>query len=237
MNLFDPTGDFSQQGSVVQRKLVAQLETTILNGLTAALRDDEADSVGDNHNDDDSNSTSVEEQLSRLEVIIQEVACQDPFCAPLNTLFTILFPTPSVNAAASKNNSGHKKKSNKKEGCSYTFKILLPLSDCAQQQPSLILQQLPPASIVTKLLQGHKEYQLRFVVGTKVSCLIGRNPDTWAPGTIVEQWYQHPSWTKNLQAVPYKVKLVDGRSIVIPLDDPTCLQRDTKANQYASACC
>jgi enamine deaminase RidA (YjgF/YER057c/UK114 family) len=56
---------------------------------------------------------------------------------------------------------------------------------------------------------------LRFVVGQKVLCKVGPQPDDWAEGTIIQLRYMEPEWERS---APYQILLDDGRYIFAPED-------------------
>jgi hypothetical protein len=59
---------------------------------------------------------------------------------------------------------------------------------------------------------------LRFEVGQRVACRVGRDPvNGWAPGRISQLWYRERTWPANALAA-YKIELDDGRNIYAPND-------------------
>jgi len=56
--------------------------------------------------------------------------------------------------------------------------------------------------------------ELRFSVGDKVQCNIGK----WIPGKVIKTFYTQSSFPEG-QCVPYQVELVDGRKIYAPVDE------------------
>lgn len=70
---------------------------------------------------------------------------------------------------------------------------------------------------------------LRFPLGTRVECRIG--PTEWIRGTITQLWYQDDKWDSD-QFAPYKVQLVDGRSIFAPADLDQVIRLDGAAPDF-----
>ena len=59
---------------------------------------------------------------------------------------------------------------------------------------------------------------LRFLVGQRVECRVGPDPETgWATGTITQLWYHEATWPSESYA-PYQIQLDDGRRIFAPQD-------------------
>jgi hypothetical protein len=59
---------------------------------------------------------------------------------------------------------------------------------------------------------------LRFEVGQRVACRVGRDPvNGWAMGRIIQLWYRERAWAANAWAA-YKIELDNGRWIYAPND-------------------
>ena len=57
--------------------------------------------------------------------------------------------------------------------------------------------------------------RLRFAVGDRVECNLGRGPNDWVPGTVLHRAVQ---LSHEGQVVPYQVMLDDGRLIFATMD-------------------
>lgn len=142
-------------------------------------------------------------------VSVQEVVCNDPECAPVDTAVVILF------ASGGKGMLG----------------IPAESKDVTQE---LLFDNFPTNEVLLKWSRGEdaewppfdddeldmqqSRPPLRFEVGTRVVCRVGPDPVTgWSPGLVTQLWYREPSWPADSWA-PYKVELQDRRSIFAPGD-------------------
>jgi hypothetical protein len=137
---------------------------------------------------------------------VQEVVCNDPECAPIDTIVTILFPS-----------GGRGMMSLPFEAVNVTQEAVLagfPTEDVLKAWERGEEANWPPddESVDTDLPE------LRFNLGQRVECRIGPDPVTgWSTGTIIELWYRDEDWPEGSYA-PYKIELDDGRAIFAPGD-------------------
>ena len=123
-------------------------------------------------------------------VSVQQMACGDPGCAPIDTIINLTW----------------------QEGLSKPIKVGL---EAHQVDYPDLQEALPPVEVITSWSQGEdaKSPELRFANGSKVQCRTGADPVTgWAPGTIVALWYREEAWPSGTYA-PYQIQLDDGRLI------------------------
>mmetsp|Transcript_11593 Transcript_11593/g.31240 ORF Transcript_11593/g.31240 Transcript_11593/m.31240 type:complete len:270 (-) Transcript_11593:256-1065(-) len=123
-------------------------------------------------------------------VSVQQMACGDPGCAPIDTIINLTW----------------------QEGLSKPIKVGL---EAHQVDYPDLQEALPPVEVITSWSQGEdaKSPELRFANGLKVQCRVGADPVTgWAAGTIVALWYREEAWPSGAYA-PYQIKLDDGRLI------------------------
>ena len=83
---------------------------------------------------------------------------------------------------------------------------------------AVLLHPLPPARPQTVL--PAQRPTLRFAVGARVECQIGRNdPDVWAPGVVAEHY---PAEDSNTPV--YLIHLDGGEACFAPADDPSIIR-------------
>lgn len=132
----------------------------------------------------------------------QEVVCGDPECSPIDTLVSIIFDS-DIGGSMGIPNYAHKVT---KEELQAKF----PTKDILQKWHQGEMAEWPPTEPQLP--------ELRFDVGTRVSCRIGPDPERdWMYGVITQLWYAEQSWPEGSYA-PYKVQLDDGRKIFAPGD-------------------
>mmetsp|Transcript_15305 Transcript_15305/g.43130 ORF Transcript_15305/g.43130 Transcript_15305/m.43130 type:complete len:185 (-) Transcript_15305:131-685(-) len=156
-----------------QKKAIQKLEDWSMNIIPTTIRD-------------------------RASIVVQEVQCGDPNCAPIDTLISIAF----------------------QEGANGMVAVPAEAKDVQLEDLKSIF---PTPEILSKWAKGEEaewppvedEVELRFKIGDKVSCLLGQGE--WAPGKIAGLWYRDPTWpTRNY--APYQIELDDGRLIFAPAD-------------------
>eukprot|EP01033_Poteriospumella_lacustris_P011878 gene11878-8472_t len=134
-----------------------------------------------------------------LIIDVSEVICGDPSCAPIDTVFTLVWE-PSGKGL---------------------FSIAAPPSDVTREE---LPDEFPDRETLElwkagKRARWPKLPSLRFNVGDRVECRIGPHPvKGWAPGRIIKLYYSEPSWPPNM-VVPYQIALHDGRLIFAPQDN------------------
>lgn len=150
-----------------------------------------------------------------VQISVQEVACGDPECSPIDTAVAVLF---------------------QKGGRGMTGLPML----AREVEYETLKSSFPTPEVLLKWSRGEDaewppleddyedEYEeggqmddiphLRFQVGAKVECRLGPDPVTgWTKGEIIQLWYREPGWPPNSFA-PYKVELEDGKKIFAPAD-------------------
>jgi len=157
------------------------------------------------------------------QVSVQEVACGDPKCSPIDTAITIMFPSggqgmfgiPSEVKDVSKEDIDH----------------FAPTEDIFKAWHKGEAAEWPPDVEDGGMglggdLDSMELPKLRFEIGTKVLCRVGPNPEDWLPGEVIELWYKEPNWPPDSFA-PYKIKLENGSNIFAPGDmDQIVKKRD-----------
>lgn len=134
-----------------------------------------------------------------LIIDINEVVCGDPSCAPVDTVFTLVW--------AASNGKG-------------LFAIPAPAAEVNQED---LVDFFPDRETLEHWKAGRRARwpklpDLRFKVGDRVECRIGPHPvKGWAPGKIIKLYYSEPNWPPNM-VVPYQIALHDGRLIFAPQD-------------------
>ena len=114
-----------------------------------------------------------------LNLDIKEIVCGDPSCAPIDTVFTMIWPSGGKGMFA------------------------LPMSPEEITQDDLI-EDFPDDATLSKWRQGlaspwPPRPELRFGIGARVECRIGPHPTKgWAPGRVVKLHYLEPSWPPNM---------------------------------------
>ena len=129
---------------------------------------------------------------------VKDVVCGDPSCAPVDTVFTLVWS----------------------EGGRGVF--ALPYSpeelDADEMQEVFPDEETLTAWKAGKRASWPPKPPLRFDVGDRVECRVGPHPTKgWAPGRIIRLHYSEPNWPPNMLA-PYQVALHDGRLIFAPQD-------------------
>eukprot|EP01040_Poterioochromonas_malhamensis_P001784 gene1784-1905_t len=133
-----------------------------------------------------------------LIIDINEVQCGDPTCAPIDTVFTLVW------------------------GSTGTGLFAIPAS-AAEITKDELVEFFPDRETLENWKAGRRARwpplpQLRFKVGDRVECRIGPHPvKGWAPGRIIKLYYSEPNWPPNM-VVPYQIALHDGRLIFAPQD-------------------
>jgi hypothetical protein len=129
---------------------------------------------------------------------INEVVCGDPTCAPIDTVFTLIWEA----------------------GGKGVFAIPLAPNEIEKHE----LPDFFPDEETLRLWKKGKKArwpklpELRFSIGDRVECRIGPHPvKGWAPGRIVKLYYTEENWPPNMVA-PYQIALHDGRLIFAPQD-------------------
>jgi len=129
---------------------------------------------------------------------VKEVACGDPNCSPIDTVFTLVWS----------------------EGGRGVFALPFSTDELGQED---INEMFPDEETLTDWAAGKKapwprRPALRFDVGARVECRVGPHPvKGWAQGRVIKLHYSEPSWPPNMVA-PYQVALHDGRLIFAPQD-------------------
>uniref|UniRef100_A0A7S2FLE7 Uncharacterized protein n=1 Tax=Florenciella parvula TaxID=236787 RepID=A0A7S2FLE7_9STRA len=143
-------------------------------------------------------------------VSVQQMACGDPGCAPIDTIINLTW----------------------QEGLSKPIKVGL---EAHQIDYPDLQEALPPVEVITSWSQGEdaKSPELRFANGSKVQCRVGADPVTgWAAGTIVALWYREEAWPSGTYA-PYQIQLDDGRLIFAPRDEDMVVRLNPDVAQVA----
>lgn len=129
---------------------------------------------------------------------VKDVICGDPACAPVDTVFTLVWG----------------------KGGRGVFALPFAPEEIVQDD---MLDLFPDEETLT-LWQGGtsapwpKRPELRFYIGARVECRVGPHPvKGWAQGRVIKLHYSEPSWPPNMVA-PYQVALHDGRLIFAPQD-------------------
>lgn len=129
---------------------------------------------------------------------VKEVQCGDPSCAPVDTVFTLVWG----------------------DGGRGVFTLPFAIDELQQED---IVDVFPDSETLTLWKSGKKapwpkRPALRFDVGARVECRVGPHPvKGWAQGRIIKLHYSEPSWPPNMVA-PYQIALHDGRLIFAPQD-------------------
>mmetsp|Transcript_2208 Transcript_2208/g.2996 ORF Transcript_2208/g.2996 Transcript_2208/m.2996 type:complete len:261 (+) Transcript_2208:101-883(+) len=133
-----------------------------------------------------------------LLIDVNEVICGDPSCAPVDTVFTLIW----------------------EGGGRGVFAIPLAPNEISQDD---LIDFFPDEDTLTQWKAGKKARwprlpELRYKIGDRVECRIGPHPvKGWAPGRIIRLHYTEPNWPPNMVA-PYQIALHDGRLIFAPQD-------------------
>ena len=157
-----------------------------------------------------------------LLIDVKEIVCGDPSCAPVDTVFELVWTTPVTKAVATPPSSS---------GASAPIPSLgkgmfgLPMR-MAEITPQDLEDMFPDEETLAKWKDGKrcrwppppKIEEVRFKIGDRVECRIGAHPvKGWAPGRIVKLYYRESNWPDNMIA-PYQIALHDGRLIFAPQD-------------------
>jgi len=143
---------------------------------------------------------------------VKEVQCGDPECAPIDTIFTMVWTTSNGRGM-----------------------IALPLSPEEVTQDDLI-DNFPDDVTLAKWSRGEKapwppRPELRFEIGERVECRIGPHPvKGWAAGRVIKHFYTEPNWPPNMVA-PYQIALHDGRLIFAPADNDNVIRKRAPAKE------
>jgi len=130
---------------------------------------------------------------------INEVVCGDPTCAPIDTVFTLIWEAGGKGVFA------------------------IPLAPDEIEKEELGRDYFPDEETLGLWKKGKKARwpklpELRMKIGDRVECRIGPHPvKGWAPGRIVKLYYTENTWPSNMVA-PYQIALHDGRLIFAPQD-------------------
>lgn len=136
---------------------------------------------------------------------VKEVACGDPKCSPIDTVFTLLWPGEGRGMFS------------------------IPYSPEEIQTQDELAENFPDVETVTLWSEGKRapwprRPSLRFNIGDRVECRVGPHPlKGWAPGRIIKLHYSESSWPPNMTA-PYQIFLHDGRLIFAPQDIDTLIR-------------
>jgi len=130
---------------------------------------------------------------------VKEIQCGDPGCAPVDTVFTLVWQSGGRGVFA------------------------LPYAPEELQTQEELRALFPDEETLTLWKSGKRapwprRPALRFEVGARVECRVGPHPvKGWVPGRIIKLHYTEPSWPPNMVA-PYQIALHDGRLIFAPQD-------------------
>lgn len=130
---------------------------------------------------------------------VKEVVCGDPTCAPIDTVFTLLWQSGGRGMFA------------------------IPFAPDEIQTQEELAELFPDHETLTAWKDGKRapwprRPSLRFDIGARVECRVGPHPvKGWVPGRIIKLHYTEPSWPPNMVA-PYQIALHDGRLIFAPQD-------------------
>lgn len=130
---------------------------------------------------------------------IKEVVCGDPKCAPIDTVFTLLWPGDGRGMFA------------------------VPFAPEDIQTQDELAELFPDVETLTQWSEGKRAMwprrpSLRFEIGARVECRVGPHPlKGWVPGRIIRLHYTEATWPPNIIA-PYQIALHDGRLIFAPQD-------------------
>lgn len=116
-----------------------------------------------------------------LIIDINEVICGDPSCAPIDTVFTLVWNN-DVNGKGL---------------------FAIPAAPAEVTQDDLI-EFFPDRDTLEQWKAGKRARwpklpELRYQVGERVECRIGPHPvKGWAPGRIIKLYYSEPNWPPNM---------------------------------------
>lgn len=129
---------------------------------------------------------------------VKDVACGDPNCAPIDTVFTMVW----------------------EEGGRGVFALPYSPEEFDEEE---IKDVFPDHETLSAWKAGKRvswppKPPLRFDIGDRVDCRVGPHPvKGWAPGRVIRLKYSEPNWPPNMVA-PYQIALHDGRLIFAPQD-------------------
>ena len=169
--MFMPQDNAAKARKVKMKKACAILQEQATNCVPESLRED-------------------------LIIDVKDVVCGDPFCAPVDTVFTLVWESGGRGVFG------------------------LPFSPDEMEEDELS-DYFPDETTLQQWKDGIRapwppKPALRFDVGDRVECRVGPHPvKGWAPGRIIKLKYSEPNWPPNMVA-PYQVALHDGRLIFAP---------------------
>jgi hypothetical protein len=140
---------------------------------------------------------------------IKDVVCGDPACAPVDTIFTLVWEDGG--------------------------RGLFGLPYAPEEIEEADMDDLwPDVETMMKWKAGESakwppDPPLRFQVGDRVQCRVGPHPvKGWADGRITQLNYRQVDWPPNMVA-PYQIALQDGRLIFAPQDMDQVIRARTRA--------
>jgi hypothetical protein len=145
------------------------------------------------------------------DVTVSEVICGDPECAPVDTIFRLVYKDAPIKM----------------------FGVPKEVEDVTLED---LKEFAPTADVLEGWARGEDlewpplpesgeppEVELRFDVGMRVECRVGQNQ--WAPGVVIKLWYREPGWPTNHFA-PYQIELDNGKKIFAPKDDEVVIRAE-----------
>jgi len=145
-----------------------------------------------------------------VHVTVQEVKCNDPNCAPIDTAIAIIFQSGGRGMMGLPCEAKDVQKEDLLEG--------FPAKEVLEKWYRGEEAEWPPFDDDEDEFNDSNWPSLRFNVGDSVECRIGPDPVTgWSKGTISQLWYREQGWPPNAWA-PYKVELENGTRIFAPGD-------------------
>jgi hypothetical protein len=133
-----------------------------------------------------------------LQLDVKEVECGDPNCAPIDTVFTLVWQA----------------------GGRGMFAVPLCMAEITEE---LIPQLFPDGEVLQQWFAKEEAHwprrpEVRFNIGSRVECRVGAHRiKGWAAGEVTALYYSEPGWPQSMYA-PYQVHLDDGRLIFAPQD-------------------
>jgi len=143
---------------------------------------------------------------------VKEVQCGDPGCAPVDTVFTLVWQSGGRGVFA------------------------LPFSPEEIQTQDELAEMFPDEETLTLWKSGKRapwprRPELRFGLDDRVECRVGPHPvKGWVAGKIIKLHYTEPSWPPNMVA-PYQIALHDGRLIFAPQDTNAVIRLRRRAGE------
>ena len=129
---------------------------------------------------------------------VKDVVCGDPSCAPVDTVFTMVW----------------------EEGGRGVFALPYAPEELDREEMKEVFPDEPTLAAwkAGKRARWPPKPPLRFEIGDRVDCRVGPHPvKGWAPGRVIRLNYSEPNWPPNMMA-PYQIALHDGRLIFAPQD-------------------